>query len=73
MWYPLPGSRGNTVKRNRHLSPGPLQGRWAERPPLTSFKAVMILDLKMARAHSRAISQNVSIIPEDWTPFLLSS
>lgn len=48
-------------------------GRCGKRPPLTSFKAVMILDLKMARAHSRAISQKVSMIPEDWTPFLLSS
>ena len=48
-------------------------GSYRVRPPLTSFKAVMILDLKMARAHSRATSQNVSMIPEDWTPFLLSS
>ena len=43
------------------------------RPSLTFSKAVMILDLRMARAHSRAISQKVSMIPEDWTPFFLSS
>lgn len=33
----------------------------------------MILDLKMAMAHSKAISQKISITPEDWTPFLRSS
>jgi len=41
--------------------------------PITFFKAEMILDLKMARAQSRATSQKVSIIPEDWTPFLRSN
>lgn len=41
--------------------------------PITFFKAEMILDLKMARVQSRATSQKVSIIPEDWTPFLRSN
>lgn len=49
---------------NKHLS---------HRLSFTLFKAEMILDLKMAMAHSKATSQKISIIPEDWTPFLRSS
>lgn len=75
MWYPSPGFHGNTIstqaRRNKHVA-GATEGRCRMRPPLTSFKAVMILDLRIAMAHSRATSQKVSMIPEDWTPLLLS-
>lgn len=60
----VPMATHDHTKWIKHLSP------W---PSITFFKAEMILDLKMARAQSRATSQKVSIIPEDWTPFLRSS
>lgn len=40
---------------------------------LTSLKAFIILDLRMTSAHRKAISQKMSMVPEDWTPFLRSS
>lgn len=70
--FPRPPVLSTPSKWNRHLSQEPPRKMRSE-AILTSFKAVMILDLKMTRAQRRAISQNVSMIPEDWIPFLLSS
>lgn len=63
---------GFHTSQKEQASPGRCQRKTWNEVTLTSFKAVMILDLRMARAHSRAISQKVSMIPEDWTPLLLS-
>jgi len=38
----------------------------------TSFNASRILERKVTVAHTKAISQKLSITPEDWTPFIRS-
>lgn len=38
----------------------------------TSFNASRILERKVTVAHTMAISQKLSITPEDWTPFIRS-
>lgn len=59
---------GFHTSQKEQASPGRRPKEDMERQShFTSFKAVtgVILDLRMARAHSRAISQKVSMIPED--------